>query len=114
MDHLPEEIRAGLAAAATRAARKTRRLRVRDGERVFPVLRQWDGGFAMEEERAAHLRGLVDLLDGDRLLKRCLIVASRLDGREVVFEYKHATPPADSPPLDYERPDDAPVGLLPR
>lgn len=114
MDHLPEDVRSGLEAAARMQARKSRRLKLRVGNRSFPVLRLWDDGFALAAETAEPIRGLVDIYDGERHLVRCLIVASQIENRELVFEYKHATEPADRPPLDFAREPDAPVALLPR
>ena len=114
MDHLPEDVRAGLEAAARVQARKSRRLRLRVGERTVPVLRLWDDGFALAAETAEPIRGLVDIYDGEKQLARCLIVASRLENRELVFEYKHATEPTDRPPRDFAQEPDAPVALLPR
>jgi hypothetical protein len=114
MDHLPEAVRQGLADAQRRALRKSRRLRVSDGERTLPVLHAWERGFAVKAETAARLRGLVDLFDGERHLARCLIVASRIEDDEMLFEFKHATKPTDRAPADFELAEDAPVALLPR
>lgn len=114
MDHLPDDVRTGLEAAARMQARKSRRLRLRVGGRTYPVLRLWNDGFALEAETAEPIRGLVDVYDGEKHLARCLIVASRLENRELVFEYKHATEPTDRPPLDFAKEPDAPVALLPR
>ena len=114
MDNLPQAVRDGLAEAARRATRKSRRLRVNDGSRTYPVLRVWKNGFAMMRDTADRLRGHVDLFDGERHIARCLIVASRIDEDEMVFEYKHATAPSERAPADYARDEDAPVALLPR
>ena len=114
MDHLPQAVREGLAEAERRAMRKSRRLRVNDGTRTYPVLRVWKNGFAMPKDTVERLRGLVDLFDGERHLARCLIVATRIEEDEMVFEYKHATAPTDKAPADYARNEAAPVALLPR
>lgn len=114
LEDLPEEVRAGLAAAARRSTRRRARYRVRVGGEVFPVLRLWEDGFALGREHARSLRGLVDLFDGSRHLSQCLIVASAPDGDEVICEFKRNTAAADRPPLDFARDEDAPAALLPR
>lgn len=113
-DMLPQSVRAELAEAlAAQRARKSR-LRVMDGDRSWPVLRAWSKGFAMAAEGAPHLRGLVDLYDGARHLGQCLIVAASEEAGEMRYEFKRAPTSGDSQPLDFERPDDAPIALLPR
>lgn len=113
-DMLPQSVRAELAAAlAAQKARKSR-LRVRDGERSWPVLRRWSKGFALEAEGAPRLRGLVDLYEGSRHLGRCLIVAASEEAGEMHYEFKRDPSAGDVQPLDFERPDDVPIALLPR
>lgn len=115
LEHLPEEVRAGLAAAQDRADRKARsRLRVQAGETVYPILRSWSGGFSVAADRTPHLRGLVDIHDGARHLYQALIVASRLENRELVFEYKRSTSVSDTAPADFERTAPPPAALLTR
>lgn len=114
MEHLPEEVRRGLAEAGRRAARRRSRLRIRVGGQEFPVLRLWDDGFALAREHGHGLRGLVDLYDGSRHLSQCLIVASAEEGDTVRCEYKRSTAAADRAPRDYAPDEDAPAGLLPR
>lgn len=114
LEHLPKEVREGLEAARLRAARKRSRLRLQMGDAVFPVLRNWPGGFALEAGRAPNLRGLVDLYDGSRHLSRCLIVASSEESGEIIYEFKQVTEAVDGPALDFEKPDDSPVALLAR
>ncbi|MGR3321868.1 MAG: hypothetical protein ACU0DK_08055 [Pseudooceanicola sp.] len=109
---LSKELQDGLAAARKLARTRKSRLRVKAGEDVFPVIRFWDKGFAVELETAPRLRGLVDIYDGARHLCQCLIVASDEDGDEMRYDFKRATPAADKAPLDFARPDDAPIGLI--
>ncbi|WP_296763521.1 hypothetical protein [Sediminimonas sp.] len=109
---LSREVREGLEQARKRAARRSSRLRLRvDGE-TWPVLRLWDGGFALEADEAPHLRGLVDLYDGGRHLSQCLIVASAQEGGEMHYEFKRITAAHDSAPVDFARDDDAPTALI--
>jgi len=64
LEFLPKEIRDGLAAAKKRDQVRKSRLRVQLGEAVFPILRMWDGGIALDADRTPHLRGLIDVYDG--------------------------------------------------
>ncbi|MCA0042346.1 hypothetical protein [Celeribacter litoreus] len=112
--YLPKEVREGLELARKRAEKKRSRLRVRVEDQTYPILRSWDSGFALDRGDADHLRGLVDVYDGTRHLYQALIVASRYEDDEMAFEFKRATKAMDKPPLDYDRPDDAPIALLPR
>ncbi|WP_101065575.1 hypothetical protein [Roseovarius salinarum] len=109
---LPKDVQAGLDAARKRAQKKSHRLRVQVGEDWYPVLRAWEGGFALDAEDAPHLRGLVDLYDGARHLSQCLIVASEEEAGEIRFEYKRMTEATGEQPVDFERAPDAPIALL--
>ena len=53
---VPKEVQAGLDEARTDALRKSSRLRIETGGVVYPVLRMWKTGFAMEVENAPVLR----------------------------------------------------------
>ncbi|MES2145466.1 MAG: hypothetical protein V4516_14200 [Pseudomonadota bacterium] len=114
LEFLPLEVRQGLEAARRRDLRARSRLRVHVDDAVYPVLRSWPGGFALEAEHAPHLRGLVDLYDGTRHLMQCLIVASSVEGGEVICDFKRATPITDRAALDYLRDANAPVAYLPK
>lgn len=114
LEHLPKDVREGLEAARKRDDKRRSRLRVHVGEAVHPILRIWETGFALDAATAPHLRGLVDIYDGSRHLRQCLIVASAEDGGEVICDFKWATEALDRAPLDFERNENAPVGLLPR
>lgn len=113
-DFLPKEILEGLAIKRKQDGKRSSRLRVRVGDEVYPILRTWDNGFALDRDDADHLRGLVDVYDGARHLYQALIVASREDGEELSFDFKRATTASDTPPLDYEKAEDAPIALIPR
>lgn len=114
LEHLPEDIRRGLETARLRAARQRSRLCVHVNDAVFPVLRLWEGGFAVEARRVPQLRGLVDLFDGPRQIAQCLIIASENDGSEMVYEFKRSTAVTETPVRDYAEDRPAPFGLLPR
>ncbi|MBI1220606.1 MAG: hypothetical protein GC186_18900 [Rhodobacteraceae bacterium] len=114
LEHLPKEVREGLEAARKRDQKRRARLRVHVGDAVHPILRMWDTGFALDAATAPHLRGLVDIYDGSRHLRQCLIVASAVTAGEIICDFKWATEVTDRAPLDFERDEAAPVGLLPR
>lgn len=111
---LSDEVKAGLAAARKKAQRKRSRLRVHVGDDVFPILRFWDSGFAMDIENAPKLRGLVDLYHGGVHLYQCLIVASSEEGDEMQYEFKRNTAAVEKAPLDFYRDPETPIALLPR
>jgi len=113
LEHLPAEVREGLALARKRDDGRKSRLRVHVGDNAYPVLRFWNGGMTLDAESTPHLRGLVDIYDSGRHLYQCLIVASVEEGGEIVCEFKRATATVDKAPLDFYRDENAPVGLLP-
>lgn len=113
-EFLPKEVREGLELARKKNLKKRARLRVRVGDETHPIKRTWDNGFALDRDDAAHLRGLVDVFEGQNHLYQALIVASHDDGQEMCFEFKRSTNATDRAALDYDRHDDAPIALLPR
>lgn len=106
-----KEIQSGLDRARIEALKKSSRLRVIVDNQVHPVLKMWKTGFSMDAD-APVLRGFVDLYDGSLHLFQCLIVTSEEEEGERRFEFKRATAVAHKPALDFELPDDAPVGLI--
>ena len=114
LEFLPKEIRDGLEAARRREFARKNRLRVQVGEAVFPMIRFWHDGFALDAALAPHLRGLVDVYDGARHVFQCLIVASTTENGDLVCEFKRVTAVSDRAPLDYWRDENAPVAYLPR
>ncbi|MDB6454577.1 hypothetical protein [Falsirhodobacter sp. 20TX0035] len=112
LEYLTEDLRDGLRQAAARTRRRSR-LHVQLGEAVFPVTRMWATGLAVGADRLTHLRGLVDLYDGPRHIGHCLIVASVLEGEELVCEFKSFQPISDGPPVDFERTGEPVAGYLP-
>lgn len=109
---LTAELREGLAAARRLAARKTSRLRVEADGKVWPILRLWEGGFAMAAADAPQLRGLVNIHDGARHVMQALVIASEPEGDERRFDFKRATRAEDRAPVDFVRDDAAPVALI--
>ncbi|PJF09539.1 hypothetical protein [Pseudorhodobacter sp. MZDSW-24AT] len=114
LEFLPQDIREGLDAARKREARRRSRLRVQVGDAVFPILRFWDNGFALDGTLTPQLRGLVDVYDGANHIFQCLIVASVTENGDLVCEFKRSTAVQDKAPLDFWRDENAPVAYLPR
>jgi hypothetical protein len=114
LEFLPKEVREGLEAARKRDQKRKSRLRVHVGEAVFPVLRFWDEGFALDASLTPNLRGLVDVYDGARHIFQCLIIASTTENGELVCDFKRSTMVADKVPLDFWRDENAPVAFLPK
>ena len=114
LEFLPAEIREGLERARRRAPARRRKLALHLGDAVFPILRLWDNGFAVEASRLNRLRGFVEIHEGSRPLLSCLIVASDVTDAELICTFKRATPILTRAALDYELPEDLPVTLLPR
>ncbi|WP_158966140.1 hypothetical protein [Chachezhania sediminis] len=111
--YMSREVQDGLDAARREALAKSSRLRVGMGDKTFPVLKMWQDGFSVDAEKVPSLRGLVDLYDGARHLRRALIVASEEEAGMIRYDYKLSTEAADSAPLDFYRDPGAPVALLP-
>ncbi len=107
-----KEVQAGLEAARLTSLRRASRLRIDVGGVIYPVLRMWKTGFAVEAENAPKLRGLVDLFDGSKHLFQCLIVATQEEDGEMIYEFKRATAVASAAALDFERSETAPAGLI--
>lgn len=114
LEFLPQEVRDGLEAARKRHGRRKSRLRVQVGEAVYPVLRYWDDGIALDAGLTPHLRGLVDVFDGSRHVSQCLIIASTVENGELVCDFKRMTLAHDKAPLDYWQDDTLPLGFLPK
>jgi len=109
---VPREVQAGLDRARLKAMKSKSRLRIHSGGSVFPVLRMWESGFAMEAEIAPRLRGYVDLYDGSIHLFQCLVVASEEDAGEMRYEFKRLTAVSEAPALDFAKAHDAPLAFL--
>ncbi|MCR9150910.1 MAG: hypothetical protein NXH83_12095 [Rhodobacteraceae bacterium] len=113
-EYLPREVRDGLEEARKRDLRRRARWRVMAGDDVYPILRMWDEGFALDAEEVSQLRGLVDVYDGARHVSQCLIIASDVSEGELICTMKRATHAIDAAPVDFERDEAAPVALIPQ
>jgi hypothetical protein len=114
MDYLPKHVQDGFDMARKRSLSRKSRLRVHLGSQIFPILKYWKDGFALDGALTTQLRGLVDVFDGARHEFQCLIVASRTEGDMLICDFKRATRVADRAALDYIRDEHAPIGYLPR
>ena len=115
LEFLPKEVREGLEAARKKDLKRKSRLRVQVGDAVFPVLRFWHDGFALDADLCpGKLRGLVDVYDGSRHIFQCLIVASQHRERRAGLRFQAATAVSDRAALDFWRDENAPVGYLPK
>lgn len=113
LEFLPEDVRRGLLSAREKSGPGRHRMCVHVGDAVFPLLRSWPGGFAVDSARTPRLRGLVELFDGPRHLAQCLIVAASDEGGQTVYEIKRMTAARDQAARDYEQDEGGPAGYLP-
>ena len=114
LEFLSKEVAEGLALAQKRAARRRSRLRVHVGGEIYPILRLWEDGLALDAGTVPNLRGLIDVYDGSRHIFQCLIVASEAENGELICDFKRSTAVADSAPRDFWLDENAPVGFLSR
>ena len=94
---------AGTAPPRPRRRRRKRRasaLSVAVGGRALPIVALGPSGFVIAAEHAARLPGFVDIVAGDELLDRRLVVCAWANDGLVGFEYKSA-PVRQPPAVDY-------------
>ncbi|WP_341223123.1 hypothetical protein [Loktanella salsilacus] len=113
-DFLPDAVIKGLQDARRASISRGNRLCVHDGDDIMRIRRFWADGMALDADAGDLLRGRVDIYDGMRHLYQALIVGSRVEGEECIFDFKWLHAVTDNPPVDFVRTDDAPAGLLPR
>lgn len=111
-DFLPAAVREGLEAARKASIKRNDRLCVHDGEDVYRIRRFWADGLSIDARHGEKLRGRVEIYDGARHVYQCLIVNSRLEGDECIFDFKWLHPVVEQPAVDFVRPDVVPAGLL--
>lgn len=114
LEYLPAELREGFERARKKSSARSRRLSLHIGDAVFPIKRLWDGGLALDAARLPQLRGFVQIHEGSRHSLTCLIVASEVEGGELICTFKRATAPTDRAALDYAVDGDQPAGLITR
>ncbi len=112
-EFLTKEMREAMEAARRAAQRRSGKLCIHDGDDLHPVLRMWEDGFALAAKEAPILHGFVDLYDGPRHLYQCLVMTSRVEEGERIYEFKRHSRVADKPPVDFEQAEDVPALRLP-
>jgi len=113
LEFFHKDLAEAMRAAQGAQGRRKSRLRLRVGDAVYPVLRMWHDGLALDARLTPNLRGLVDVYDGANHIFHCLIVASATDGDVLTCEFKRATPVQDRGALDFWQDENAPVAYLP-
>jgi hypothetical protein len=103
LEHLPQEFRDVMTQPRRRDRPRARKLRLHIGDSVFPILRMWDDGFAIDAARLPRLRGAVEIHEGRRRVWTCLIVAAAVEEGELRCTFKRLSPAHDSAPADYWR-----------
>lgn len=111
-EFLPEAVRKGLEDARRAAMLRSSRLCVHDGDKVYRIHRMWDTGFAMDAKDAPKLRGHVKIYDGPKCLYQALVVTSREEEGERVFDFKWHQAVTDGPAADFVRARELPAGYL--
>ncbi|HEY0274729.1 MAG TPA: hypothetical protein VGC31_01470 [Paenirhodobacter sp.] len=114
MEILPKHLIEGLRSADLRAIRRRSRLRIHTGDKIWPVLRRGPDFLALDAAEITHLRGLVSLYDGSRQVSTLLIIASEIEGGELICMVKRETAVQDRAALDFARDENAPTALIPR
>tara|TARA_B100000902_G_scaffold120694_1_gene120960 strand:- start:49 stop:399 length:351 start_codon:yes stop_codon:yes gene_type:complete len=110
---LSKDVLAGIEAAQKTSLKKKNRLRVEFNKNNFPVMGLTKNGFCVAAEMAPMIRGLVNLYDGDKHLKQCLIVASKEENGIIHFDFKRTTATQTSAPKDFHQ-ERKVAALIPR
>ena len=110
---LSKDVLAGIEAAQKTSFKKKNRLRVEFNRNHYPIISLTQNGFCVEAEMAPMIRGLVDLYDGDKHFKQCLIVASKEENGIVHFDFKRNTATQTSAPQDFYQ-ESKVAALIPR
>ena len=112
MSYLSKEVLDGLRSAEKRGLGRKHRLRIEVDGVAYPILDLWEDGFTIAADIAPDLRGYVDLYDGARQMAQCLIMRSNADGDVLTYTFKRRTDVTATPPVDFERDENAPVAYL--
>ena len=109
---LSKDVLAGLEASQKTNLKKKNRLHVEFNKNHYPIIWLTQNGFCVEAEMAPMIRGLVNLYDGEKHLKQCLIVAYKEENGIVHFDYKRDTATQTSAPKDFYQENNV-VALIP-
>ena len=93
--------------------RKNRRARTRHlvvaGERQHRIMELTEDGFVIEADGLPHLRGYVEVMLGEEVVARRLVVFAWASDGRVGYEFKHDAASRETP-ADYVKPER--LGLL--
>ena len=106
------DLQAGLDEARNMQAVKAARMKLVASDGAWPILRMWDTGFAIPLDQAPHIRGFVEIYEGESHLFQCLIVAAEVVGDELHFGFKRMTAIREKAPVDFAEAPDRPVALI--
>lgn len=106
---IPPDIADALDRDRRRQRRRASRFRVWAADKLFGVVELSDEGFVIEADEPPHLRGFVDILEGDERVLRCLSVCVSAEHGLVRYEFKRESAIGDVP-ADHVAPPTA--GLL--
>ena len=101
--HLPRHLIDDMTEGRARQIARQRQLSVVSNGRRIPVLQLWKDGLAVPPAMARHLRGLVELYEGEALLGWCLVSSGALEADVHRFDFKRFTACAQSAPVDFVR-----------
>ncbi len=89
MEHvIRSEIARALDEGRRRERRRSSRFRVAAADRLFPVVELTGEGFVIEAAEPPHLRGYIDILEGEeRVARRLVVCVAAADGL-VRYEFK--------------------------
>src|SRR6056297_2736886 len=85
---IPAEAASALEQDRRRRLRRRSRFRIAAADWLFPVIEITRKGFTIEAEEPPHLRGYVDILEGDEQIARWLVVCVSARDGLVGYEYK--------------------------
>ena len=94
---IPPDISAALESDRRSKRRRASRYRVSAADRLYPLIELSDHGFVIEADEPPHLRGYVDILEGDERIARCLSVCVAADDGLVSYEFKRESAIGDVP-----------------
>lgn len=85
---IPAEAVSAIEQDRRKRLRQRSRFRVAASDRLFPVIEMSREGFVIEADEPPHLRGYVDILEGDERVARWLVVCDWARDGLVGYAYK--------------------------
>lgn len=113
-EHMPESVQKSMDKERRSEVKRFSRMKVRTGGQEITILRSWPTGFSLDLSESTPLRGFVDIYEGHLHICKALIVTSREEEGERIFEFKYSNRATDRPPLvDSMQDGTDPVSLTP-